>query len=364
MTSNQSLDTLSFPATPSNRARTERLLDWWNGKNIEPLVYSYARVPSPVSGLDIDVPPQEMLARKLKLWEYERSIPNDSVLTARVEVSMGFLPALCGAGFEYDKDTSWSIPCYQSIHEVKFPPFTDTHPLMQAYLARWQPIADNWSWDTFLPGMMTMFGPSDLLSGLLGAETLARETMDNPDMVRGKALEAAEWMRSYIQYDINLRRKAGLTGGLPTAFRHWLPGDGFQISEDFSVLISRHTFRNLFLEANHHLVQGFDHTLFHIHTVGDQILPAVLDSPFFQSMEISNDTNNTDLDSFIRNAQSIQERGFPVQLSNWEHPLPRARMEEMLSALNPQGLLIGFTSENLSEAWEIYHWVKDFYKRA
>ncbi|OPZ69160.1 MAG: hypothetical protein BWY82_02368 [Verrucomicrobia bacterium ADurb.Bin474] len=37
-------------------------------------------------------------------------------------------------------------------------------------------------------------------------------------------------------------------------------------------------------------------------------------------------------------------------------------MTRMLSSLRPEGLLAGFTSEDLDEAWEIYHWVKEFYK--
>lgn len=81
-------------------------------------------------------------------------------------------------------------------------------------------------------------------------------------------------------------------------------------------------------------------------------------------MEISNDVNNTDLQRFIRGAQSIESRGLPIQVSNWEHPLARAEMERVLAALDPRGLLIGFTSENLAEAQEIYDWVKAYYPQS
>lgn len=344
-----------------NQVRAARFLEWWQRRNAAPLVLSYVRVPFPVSGLDVDVPPAQILERKLRNLEVERQLPNDILLTLRVEYSMGFLPALCGAGFDYNEHTSWAIPCCDSITEVKIPAFTDTHPLMQAYLARWEPILANWSWDTYLPGMITMFGPGDLLSGLIGPTRLAQEIYDHPEMVKGKALEAAHWMHDFAAYEIRRRRQAGLSGGIPSAFRHWLPGDGFLISEDFTALIGSRTYREFFSEADRHLTEGFEACFFHIHTVGDQILSSALAAPFFQGMEISNDVNNTDLQRFIRGAQSIQSRGLPIQVSNWEHPLARAEMETVLAALDPRGLLIGFTSENLAEAQEIYDWVKAYY---
>ena len=344
-----------------NQIRAARFLEWWQRCNATPLVLSYARVPFPISGLDVDVPPDQILERKLRNLEVERQIPNDILLTLRVEYSMGFLPALCGAGFDYNEHTSWAIPCCNSIKDVKIPAFNTAHPLMQAYLARWEPILQHWSWDTFLPGMITMFGPGDLLSGLIGPTRLAQEIYDHPEDVKGKAMEAAHWMHDFAADEIRRRRQAGLTGGIPSAFRHWLPGDGFLISEDFTALISPRTYREFFSAADRHLTEGFDTCFFHIHTVGDQVLPGVLEAPFFQGMEISNDVNNQDLPRFIRGARAIQAKGYPIQVSNWEHPLPRQEMEAQLAALDPHGLLIGFTSEDLVEAGEIYAWVKEFY---
>jgi hypothetical protein len=348
--------------TSENQIRVSRFLEWWQCRNPAPLVLSYARVPFPIGGLDVDIPPDQILERKLQNLEVERQIPNDILLTLRVEYSMGFLPALCGAGFDYNADTSWAIPCWDSIKDVKIPPFSDTHPLMQAYLARWEPILKHWHWDTYLPGMITMFGAGDLLSGLIGPTRLAEEIYDNPEYVKGKALEAAHWMRDFASYEIRRRRQAGLVGGTPSAFRHWLPGDGFLISEDFTALIGGRTYREFFSPADQHLTEGFDACFFHIHTVGDQVLSSVLAAPFFQGMEISNDVNNRDLPRFMRGAQAIQARGYPIQVSNWEHPLPREEMQTLLAVLDPRGLLVGFTSKNLAEAREIYAWVKEFYQ--
>ena len=233
---------------------------------------------------------------------------------------------------------------------------------MQAYLARWEPLLANWSWDSYLPGMITMFGPGDLLSGLIGPTRLAVEILDNPDFVKGKALEAAQWMREFTAYEIRRLRQAGLTGGTPDAFRHWLPGDGFLVSEDFSVLISNKSYRQMFLDADRYLMEGFDSCFFHIHTVGDQCLPGVMENPNFHAMEISNDVNNHNLVRFIHGAQTIQARGYPLQASNWEHPLVRDEMEAQLAALDPRGLLIGFCSETIEEAQQIYDWVKNYYR--
>lgn len=83
---------------------------------------SYARVPFPVSGLDVDVPPAQILERKLRNLEVERQLPNDILLTLRVEYSMGFLPALCGAGFDYNEHTPGPFPAAISLPRSKSPP--------------------------------------------------------------------------------------------------------------------------------------------------------------------------------------------------------------------------------------------------
>lgn len=119
---------------------------------------------------------------------------------------------------------------------------------MQAYLARWEPILANWSWDTYLPGMITMFGRPGrpALRADRPHPAGAGDLCDHPEMVKGKALEAAHRTRDFAAYEIRRRRQAGLSGGIPSAFRHWLPGDGFLISEDFTALIGSRTYREFF----------------------------------------------------------------------------------------------------------------------
>ena len=64
-----------------NQTRAAGFLEWWRRINALPLVLSYARVPFPIAGLDLDVLPAQILERKLRNLEVERQIPNDILLT-------------------------------------------------------------------------------------------------------------------------------------------------------------------------------------------------------------------------------------------------------------------------------------------
>ena len=65
---------------PSDNPRRAALLkDWWERKNTAPLVLSYARVTYPVSGLDIDILPGQILERKLQVLEVDNPIPSDTL---------------------------------------------------------------------------------------------------------------------------------------------------------------------------------------------------------------------------------------------------------------------------------------------
>ncbi len=327
---------------------------WWTRTHPHPLVGLFAPVPVPFGGLDIDVPPDQIVARKRRNAEALACVPGDKLAVATVNFSTAFVPSLAGAGFAYDAHTSWALPVASRIQDVKVMAFDPRHLRFEAYLRRLEPLLAAWSWETFLPGLADYLGPLDILAGMLGPEALAVAMLDEPALVRDRARAAAGMLRAMLDYELNLHRQAGLTDGVTDVFATWLPGRGVRFSEDVSSLVGERHFRELFVEADAAAIAGLDSVFLHMHSVALPCLPAILEMPNLGAIELSNDPNGPPLDVLIAAGQRIQAAGKPFQLSNWNHPLTEAEIRRALERLDPRGLCITLQAASLAHARELF----------
>ncbi len=350
----------------TNRDRIRLHQQWWNRANELPLALIYTPLPPTPApqhlprrgGLDVDVPPEEIAERKRASAEEQYLAPKETLVTGYVNFATALIPAMLGAGFEYNDNTSWAIPAVDSIVDVKITPFDPTQPLFRAYIERVEAMLAGWTWDTYLPATYAYLGPLDLLAGLLGPQRLATELYDHPDHVKGKAVEAADFLVEMMRYELALFRKAGITGGTPCAFNYWLPGDGFLFSEDFCALTSRKHYAEFFLEADIVFCRAVDSAFLHVHSAGAQCMPAILENPYVRGIELANDAGNRNIRVVIDAARLVQATGLPLQVSSWEHPLEEWEMALVLDELDPHGLLVAFQARSLEEATELYLMIK------
>jgi hypothetical protein len=344
----------------TNQERIQLHKAWWRRENIQRLALIYAPAHFPYGGLDVDVPLDQIAMRKRRNAEAQYTQPKDVLVTAYVDFATALIPAMLGTGFEYDPQTSWAIPAVSSILEVEIPPFDPEQPLFQAYIQRVQRVLDEWSWESYLPANYAYLGPVDVLAGILGPERLALELYEHPSHVKGKALEAAQFLVDMAQYELNLFRQAGIQDGTPCAFNYWLPGDGYLYSEDFCALVSRKHYEQFFLEADIAFNQPFDSAFLHVHSAGFQCLPAILDNPYLKGLELANDINNRDITKLVAAGRLVQERGLPVQVSSWEHPLTETETKLLLDSLDPKGLILALQARSADEGQQFYRLVKDY----
>lgn len=337
-----------------NREHVGRQLQWWSRTNARPLVGLFAPVPVPFGGLDIDVPPTQIVERKRRNAEALACVPGEKLAVATVNFSTAFVPSLAGAGFAYDAHTSWALPVASRIQDVKVAPFDPHHPRFEAYLRRLEPLLEAWSWETFLPGLADYLGPLDILAGLLGPEGLAVAMLDDPARVRDRARAAAGMLRAMLDYELNLHRQAGLTGGVTDVFATWLPGRGVRFSEDVAALVGERHFRELFVDADAAAIAGLDSVFLHVHSAALPCLPAILEMPNLGAIELSNDPNGPPLEALIAAGQRVQAAGKPFQLSNWEHPLAEDEIRRVLESLDPRGLCITLQAASLEHARCLY----------
>jgi hypothetical protein len=345
----------------SNRDIVELQLQWWAKQNDRPLVGTFAPYPCPNDGqgeLDVGVSPDRIVARKLTYLEASAVVPSDSLRTAFVDYGTAFLPALAGAGFEYDGHTSWAHPCASSAAELRVAPFDSAHPLWRSFEASFRRLLAHWTWETYLPSTAIMVGPMDLLSALLGPQTLAMELYEDPVSVETRVQEAA---RLFLQvYDIQRRmiQDAGLHDGMADWMNTWLPGEGICYSEDFSALCGEGHFRRFFAPPNRHVMSRVGTAFLHLHSAAIPCLPALLEISELDALELSNDPNGPSLPKLVAAARQVQAAGIPLQVSNWEHPLTPAEIDYLLTSLRPQGLKVTLQAASLAEAQALYAAVK------
>lgn len=338
----------------TNRERLALHQQWWARTNDAPLALIYTPAHYPFGGLDVDVPPEQIAERKRANAAVAYTAPRDTLVTGYVDFATALIPAMLGAGFEWNEHTSWAIPAVESILDVRIPPFDPDQPLFRAYIERVEATAAGWMWESYLPANYAYLGPLDVLAGLLGPQQLALELYEHPDHVKGKAVEAAHFLIEMARYELALFRRAGVMGGTPCAFGYWLPGDGYLFSEDFCALVSRKHYAEFFLEADVLFTAAVDSAFLHVHSQGAQCVPAILENPHLRGMEIANDINNRDIRVVIEAAKRVQARGLPLQVSSWEHPLDEWEVGLILSELDPKGLIVALQARSRQEAAALY----------
>ena len=343
----------------TNRERADLHIEWWERRNTEPLVHTFAPVDTPYGGLDIDVPPEDIADRKLANIRAAERVPSDKLQVAGVDFSTAFVPALAGAGFEYDETTSWALPIADTVAGLTIPAFDPEHPLFAAYEEREDRLLDAWSWDTFLPALADYLGPADVVAALVGTQNLALDMYEHPSDMQRVLNEAAEFHRQMLAYQLKKHRAAGLTEGVTDVFQQWLPGDGVRFSEDVTAIMGERHYRDFFRAADRQWLAGLDSTFIHTHSAALPCLPALLDMPELGAIEISNDPNGPDLDTIIAAGRQVQAAGKPLQISNWEHPLTEDDIRHLLAELDVRGLCVTLQPESLDHAKELYELAKN-----
>jgi len=338
----------------TNQERIRLQSQWWHRTNERPLALIYTPLVYPYGGLDVDVPPAAIAERKRGNAAVAYGEPRDTLVTAYVNFATALIPGMLGAGFAWNEDTSWAIPVADSILDIRITAFDPRQALFQRYIERLQALLEHWTWDSYLPANYAYLGPLDVLAGLLGPNRLALELYEHPDHVKGVAEELAHYLIEMVNYELALFRRAGIQEGTPCAFNYWLPGDGFLFSEDFCALVSRKHYAEFFLEPDILFARAVDSAFLHVHSLGAQCLPAILENPYVRGIEVSNDINNRDIRVVIEAAKQVQARGLPLQVSSWEHPLERGDIDLILSELDPRGLLVALQARSIDEAGHLY----------
>ena len=346
------------------RRTVERQRRWWRRENPEVLVGHYFPVEVPYGGLDNDVAPQDIGWRKRANAEAEmkaaEAAGSDMLVVEGVEFSVAMVAAIAGAGYARDQHTSWAVPVAEQIGDVRVKSFDRGDTLWVEYERRLENLLKHWAWDSYLPGLADYLGPMDILSGMLGPQNLAMAMVEEPEEVTKRALDAADFLKEMIGYEVGLHHSAGLREGVTDNFGVWLEGTGVRGSEDFAALVGLDHFRQFFVEPLSRVYESLDSCFLHTHSAAIQCFPGILEVRNLGAVELGNDPSGPGWEKRVAAGRLVQAAGKPLQMGSWNIPLPRAQMEAIVRELDPRGLMVRFQATGVAEARELGDAVREW----
>lgn len=270
----------------------------------------------------------EQLARKLENYEYYA----DSMPVAWPDLGPDIFSSWCGCGYEFGSDTTWSTPCIENWEtDADKVAFNPDHPLFEACVAFTKILLDLGR-GKFIVGLTDFHPGGDHLAALRGPANLAVDMIENLDHVKlklGRSMK--EYYRVYdFFYDMLKANGMPITTWAPVIHdgRFYLP------SNDFSCMISKEMFDEVFLPGIAEECRFYDRSLYHLDGPGAlRHLDSLLELEDLNGIQWVCGAGNEGYERWAHVYQKIQAAGKVIQLNVTLHELPR-----VFETLRPEGV--------------------------
>jgi len=222
--------------------------------------------------------------------------------------------AWCGCGYEFGEHTTWSIPC---IHDWETDAdkavFNEEHPLFKATVEFTKRLLE-YGRGNFIVGLTDFHPGGDHLAALRDPQNLAIDMIENLDHVKAK-LESAEKEYFHV-YDIfyNMLRAEGMP------ITSWLPlihdGRFYIPSNDFSCMISKEMFDDVFLPGIIRECQFYERSIYHLDGPGAlRHLDSLLEIKELDAIQWVCGAGNEGYAKWVKVYQKIQNAGKAIELN-------------------------------------------------
>jgi hypothetical protein len=286
----------------------------------------------------------------------------DTLPTTFPNLGPDIFPALYGCELEFgDYGTSWSVPILHDWSEVdkvrlnwESPYLKKLHEMTDALLEIGK--------DKFVVGMTDWHPGGDCLAALRDPQNLAADMIDHQDEVKA-LLDRVEtdYFQVYDQFYHKLR-----AAGQPITSWLTLMHDGryYIPSNDFSIMVSKRMFDEVFLPGIRRECQFLDRSIYHLDGPGAiRHLDSLLAIPELNAIQFVPGSGNEDFERWIHLYQKIQKAGKGIQVICSVHEIGR-----VMETLDPHGLFLTIsgvpdrqTGEALLKAFE--HWTAEKVKQ-
>ena len=240
--------------------------------------------------------------------------------------------AWCGCGYKFGERTTWSEPCILDWeNDVDQAVFDESHPLFIATMEFTKRLLE-YSKDRFIVGLTDFHPGGDHLAALRDPQNLAIDMIENPDKV--KSLLNRSYLEYFKAYDIfyDLLKSNGMpaTSWLPAIYdgRYYIP------SNDFSCMISKDMFDEIFLPGIIRECEFLDRSIYHLDGPGAlRHLDSLLEIKRLNAVQWVFGAGNEGYEKWIPVYQKIQKAGKGICLYISINELLR-----VFETLKPQGV--------------------------
>lgn len=244
-----------------------------------------------------------------------------------------FFSALCGCGLTFGETTSWSEPCIADWERDAPRARLDwTHPLLQAMDRFYDQLLER-ARGTFIVGLTDFHPGGDHLAALRDPANLAMDMIDHPDEIA--ALLAVSQQEYFALYDHFYHRLKA--AGMPST--SWLPliddaGRYYIPSNDFSCMISKAMFDEVFLPGIQQECRFYHHSIYHLDGPGAlRHLDSLLEIPELDAIQWVCGAGNEGYAKWAPVYQRIQAAGKGLALYPTLDELPM-----IFETLRPEGV--------------------------
>ncbi len=332
---------MEFSLKPDYEVSKRRYAAFWERTIIDrpPVCIPFTKPnPQPVASKNYETEEARWLDVSFRAAQMEAELENtvfygDALPIAWPNMGPEIFSAWCGCGYRYGRDTTWSEPCIDDWDaDASQAVFDPKHPLFQTTVRFTKELIERGK-GKFIVGLTDFHPGADHLAALRDPQTLAYDMIENIDHVQAKLEESyAEFYRVYdIFYEMLREANMPITSWTPLIHegRFYIP------SNDFSCMISKQMFDDLFLPGIVEECRFYERSIYHLDGPDAlRHLDSLLSIKELDAVQWVPGAGNEGYERWVEVYQKIQRAGKGIQLL----PVRIAELPLIFETLRPEGV--------------------------
>ena len=289
---------------------------------------------------DLDI--EENLQELEEEWEQWREASGDAVWSASPLWGFHWITAIAGCPNERRGDTVWTKSVLEDWSHLSKVRFVRGNPWFQRLMELVHALVEHAA-GRYPVAAPSLAGCADLLMHLRGAERLALDLYDSPEMVAALGercvnlcASAAESVYEFIPPYL---------GGYAGTIRYfWAPGKIVEMGEDLSIMMSPAMHRRFVVPIHRAMASRFPYNILHLHSANLHTVPNVLDIEEVTAIEITPDFGADMLPHIPLMAQILERKPLIIH-----GVMTVAAIKEIIRVLPARGLCVFCRCDSASE---------------
>ncbi len=291
------------------------------------------------------------IAREQAAWACRGGLHCDTIPTMKPYYGIAEHSALLGGTVVYGGDTSYHVhPLEDWDTDFDKLCLSEENENLKLLLDSMKYLKSKEAEVGFLASLRGGEAPMDMANAIRGND-LFYDLYDEPERVH--ALIQLCLQASRFTFRLQKEIVGEVCGGVMSGFGVWLPGNSIgHLSEDASSMCNVEMYREFGKPYLAALLDDYDCTLLHVHTMGLHVLPEFVDLDKIKFIQLTYDPNQTTpIQAYKQNAALLQNKIVVLDMRPDE-------VEENLSFLYEHKSIVCLRDATLAQAEHIAHLVR------